>query len=123
MIGFSVKSDLPPRLRISRMANPRIFCGYEFSPPQLLQNLQLRKPLASADSKATLTSLDSILTEHLSATPLESILTEMGGRGGPSVPVPTPPNQPRVTNHRTLYAQCYHPRSVPLPNRQLRTDD
>src|SRR2546423_14764099 len=85
MIGFSVKSALPPRLRISRMANSRIFCSYEFSPPQLLQNLELRKPLASADSKDTLTSLDSILTEHLSATLLESILTEIRGRGPPSL--------------------------------------
>src|SRR2546430_17118730 len=65
------------------MANPRIFCSYEFSPPQLLQNLQLRKPLASADSRATLTPLDSALTDDLTLTPPESTLTEKGGRGLP----------------------------------------
>src|SRR6266516_246648 len=99
MICFGVKSALPSRQRVPRAANPCGFHTYRFVRLQTLQNLQLRKPLASADSKATLTSLDSILTEHLSATPLESILTEIGGRGyPPSVPVPTPPTQPRVTN-------------------------
>src|SRR5882724_9597223 len=78
MIGFGVKSVLPSRLHISRMANSRIFCSYEFSPPQLLQNLQLRKPLASADSKDTLTPLDSALTDGLTLTPPESTLTKRG---------------------------------------------
>src|SRR6266436_2139123 len=98
MICFGVKSVLPSRQLAAHSANSCIFCSYEFSPPQLLQNLQLGKPLASADSNATLTSLDSILTEHLSATPLESILTEKGGRGvSPPLPVPTPSTPPRVT--------------------------
>src|SRR5882724_4371609 len=117
MISFGVKSVLPSRLHISRMANSRIFCSYEFSPPQLLQNLQLRKPLASADSKDTLTPLDSALTDGLTLTPPESALTKRGEGGIPPLPAPTArPAQQRVTNHRTLYAQCYHPRSVPLPD-------
>src|SRR5882724_8658899 len=106
MIGFGVKSVLPSRLHISRMANSRIFCSYEFSPPQLLQNLQLRKPLASADSKATLTPLDSALTDGLTLTPPESTLTKRGE--GAAVLVPLPLTRPAPGIER----RCYHPRSI-----------
>src|SRR5436190_23975650 len=104
-----MKSALPSRQHISRMANPRIFCSYVFSPPQLLQNLQLRKPLASADSKATLTPLDSALTDDLTLTPPESTLTK---RGGAPVLVQLPHIRPAPGIER----ECYHPRSVPLPD-------
>src|SRR5882757_8099408 len=105
MICFGVKSALPSRQHVPRSANSRIFCSYEFSPPQLLQNLQLRKPLASADSKATLTPLDSALTDGLTLNPSRINTYEKGEGGIPPLPAPTArPAQPRVTNHRSLYA-------------------
>src|SRR5204863_3087985 len=109
-----MKSALPSRQHISRMANPRIFCSYEFSPPQLLQNLQLRKPLASADSKATLTPLDSALTDDLTLTPAESTLTKRGG-GSSTGPTSTHPTR---TGHRARVLS-----SKERPSPELTTGD
>src|SRR5882762_9182151 len=88
MICFRVKSVLPSRQLVPPSANSCIFCSYEFSPPQLLQNLQLRKPFASADSKDTLTPLDSALTDGLTLTPPESTLTKRGVGAAVLVPLP-----------------------------------
>jgi len=66
-------------------ANPSRISSYKIRKNNPLYFQHLRDPLASADSKATSTPLDSAVTRPLSLTPLESILTKTGEGGGGSV--------------------------------------
>src|SRR5579871_6999825 len=79
MLSLPVKSSLHPDSLPLAPANSFPFCTYKIPRPQLHQNQQLRKPPVSADSKATLSSLDSALTDALALTPAESALTKSGG--------------------------------------------
>jgi len=119
MLSLPVKSSLHPDSLPLARANSFPFCTYKFPRPQLLQNQQLSEPPVSADSKATLTSLDSALTDALALTPAESALTKNGGGGIPPGTGPMPARQlclrwlPAVLSCGQHYS----------PNRQLRTDD
>src|SRR5258708_33936079 len=74
MIYFPVKS-------FPNSANPSGFNTYKIRKNNPLHFQHLRNPLASVHSKGTSTPADSTLTRPLSLTPLQSTLTENGGRG------------------------------------------
>src|SRR5882757_8702909 len=87
MMYFPVKSR-------PAFANSFAFCSYKICKSNPLHSQHLPDPLASADSKATSTPLDSAVTRPLFLTSLESALTKNRGWGvatpsrtAPKVPV------------------------------------
>src|SRR5260221_14441740 len=85
VIYFPVKSR-------HAFANSFAFCSYKICKNNPLHFQHLPNPLASADSKATSTPLDSPVTRPLFSTSLESTLTKNSSedRGQTSLPRPLP---------------------------------
>ena len=80
MICFVVKSQPNP-------PNSFAFCSYKIHSRNPLSFQQLRNPLGSADSKGTLSLLDSAVTDAPLLTSLESALTKNREGYTPTIPV------------------------------------